>query len=116
MKDLVFIIVIISFWFILASGLSYMANDPALSELSALDGNNTYTLISTQESAINISSVSGEGTNPESFVSMLIRMFTFRIPKAIAPAGINLFINFLNYFLLVILGLLIYRLVRSGAG
>lgn len=112
---MIFIIVIIIFWFLLAQGLTYMANDPALSELASI-GNNTYSLIDVQEGAINISSVGGSGTNPESFISMLIRMFTFRIPSFIAPSGINIFINFINYFLLVIMGLLIYRLVRSGAG
>lgn len=95
---------IICFWFFLSLTLSYIGND------FIIDGNTTYSTIN--RSAFNISSSQDYEPTRTNFLDMLFRMFTFSISTALIPASLNIFISFLNWILLLLLIICVYRIAN----
>jgi hypothetical protein len=121
MKDMVIIIAIVIFWGILGLSLTYIFQDSSIQQLNleAQDSSNrTYILANTSQSYLNITSDELQtDTSSKGFLDMVVRMFSFRIPSSVGlPEVVISFIEILNFILLLILGLVVYRLVRSGAG
>jgi len=120
MKDMIFLSTIIVFWFLLTFSLTYVYADELVLRALA-EGNSSY-VITLNQSEYNFTSGTSDASptvyqTTGGWWSMVGRIFTFRIPVVEQiPIGLTLFISFINYFLLTIMGLLIYRLIRSGAG
>lgn len=113
MKDLVILTSIIVFWFFLGSILTFIAADSTLST-TALFGNASYEADLTD---FNLSDEEVSGTtNPLTLWDSLSFLFGFKSPTTDFPSGLKLFVNFLNWFLVIMAGVILYRLIRSGAG
>lgn len=124
MKDLVILSVILVFWVSLGSILTYIYQDPLIvADLVA--GNSSYVInIDSSIYAGNLSETDSEiviigttASKTKGFLNMIGRMFTFRIPAAESiPSGITSIIEWVNFGLLLIVGLIVYRLIRHGGG
>lgn len=116
MRDMVMIIIITLYFFLLSITLTSIYDDDIMTGSSFNVNssiNNNLTYYSNITSDITDENI-GSGI---SFVSMLGRIITFRIPKQTGfPNFIIRLIELINFILVLILGLLIYRLIRSGAG
>lgn len=118
MKDLVMIILIISYFLLTSLVLTVVFED------SIIIGNIVYqqnlTNINNEDITYytNVSSVTDENIGTGiSFISMLSRMISFRIPTQNEfPIFIIRLIEMVNFIMIMVLGLLIYRLIRSGSG
>lgn len=111
MKDIPIIITILIFWFGVAWILTGIYNSGFINTNSEFIGNAS-TDITAPTANFNATSIS----DSESVLSMLGKIFTFRLPASAFPAGINTVVSTVNLILLIIMGLMIYRLIRSGAG
>ena len=109
MKFIVIIILIVFWWFIVGATLTSMVNDSFISGES-LTGNNSYTV--GDATVFNSSGVYNEDASKKSFLDMSVRMFTFRVPTSLLPTGFNAFLSFLNWFLLILMVVSIYRLAN----
>ena len=119
MKDMIFIITIVIFWLLLGMTLTYIFQDATIRELEAFNpANQSFVLANTSQSYINVSTEDlTSDTSTKSFLDMTGRMLTFRIPSTVGiPEAIKSFLEILNFVLLLALGLLLYRQVRSGGG
>jgi hypothetical protein len=123
MRDLIILACILGFWLLLGTSLTYIYQDPLI--VSALLAENSSYLIDVDTSAVtaNFSGTTIDMFTPttesqtKGFLSMLGRMFTFRIPTPEGiPNGINVFIGSVNWLLVLFAGLIAYRLVRHGGG
>lgn len=122
MRDLIILSVIIVYWFLLGFSLTYVYQDPLIIQ-SLIEGNSSYVInVDTDDLQHNVTNIgydfsdTGE-TKTQGFVSMIGRMFTFRIPEVEQfPAGVLTFIEFVNFILLLLVGLISYRLIRHGGG
>ncbi len=117
MRDMIIIGGIVLFWFLMTLGITAIANDPLMQQVS--QSGNTSFLIDANTDNINFTSetVSPETSNPISYVQMLFRIFTFRVPEILnAPVLVGVIISFVNYFLVLVLGILLYRLLIFGGG
>ena len=112
MKFIVIIIAISFWWFVLAFMLTSISNDPFISDLT-ITGNTSY--IVGDISVLNASGDFSESASRTSFMSMTGRMFTFRIPESLLPDGFNVLLTFLNWFLLGLMVISIYRLANPLA-
>lgn len=113
MRDMVFLSCIIVFWFVMSIGVYLMQSDNYID--TTISGNQSSTINPTGQ--INITdSVDYSNPTPKTYVDMLGRMFTFRLSTIGYPSFISSIISFINWFLVMLLGILIYRLIRSGAG
>lgn len=124
MRDLVILSMIVIFWFVLGGMLTALYEDPLI-KASLVQGNSTYiTDIDVNTLIDNVSNPNdiplfqpSVQTKTKGFLDMTIRMFTFRIPVVPGiPLMFTTSITFLNYFLLLITGLIVYRLIRHGGG
>jgi hypothetical protein len=117
MKDMIILSTIIVFWFLLALGLAYTYEDELIiTELQ--EGNSSYIIDVDTSQSFNITDQTEQDfTETKGFISMLFRILTFRIPRVSSiPNGLITFIEFFNFLLVLLFGLMIYRLIRSGAG
>lgn len=113
MRDMILLSGIVLFWFLFTFGTSSLvdsiATDVSISANTSLvpdiRGIDNFT----------VDDIPGQVTGI-SYLNMLKRIFTFRIPDLGVPNTVGVFISFFNYFLVLLLGLIIYRLVRSGSG
>lgn len=118
-RDLVLLASIASFWFVIVFGFSLIASDETFQQLD-ISGNTTFVIsevnitfqTDTDETTISTFSVQRMG-----FWGAFSRIFTFRIPGiAGIPVFIGAIISFINYILLILIFLIGYRQLRSGAG
>lgn len=114
-KNVIIFATIAFYFFIISTTLTYISADPALAEYS-LDGNVTF-IIDQNTSSINLTGdINDPDPSPGSILDMTVRMFTFRLPSSIVPSSLNFIINFINWILLIILAIVIYRLVVPTTG
>lgn len=127
MRDMIILTLTIVFWIALASITTALYNDPVIiSEL--IEGNSSYVInVDTSQAnmALNMSAEDNKiylfkdyaPSQTKGFLNMIIRMLTFRIPStASMPPLITTFISALNWILVLIMGLLVFRLIRHGGG
>lgn len=116
MRNITILISILCFWFFLATGLTLVAGDAALAAATSFDNYSSDFFINTTN--INSTAEAGEIGSPSlgGFIDMAVRMFTFRIPSYVMPSIFNIIVNFMNYFLLLIVGIVIYRLASPATG
>jgi hypothetical protein len=104
---------IIIFWFLLGTGLSFIAQDESLREIS--DENyssfNQYANIDEFNSS---SQDSGDTSTGSAIGSSLAIMFGFRVPSSAGgmPQGIAIFLSFINWFLFVLAIVCVYKIVN----
>lgn len=117
MRDIVGLLSIALYWFILALMLTHVQSDETLVDSQAsFDGNNT-NVISLDTSTLNVTSIDAGSTGSVSFLSMLGRILTFRIPQNTSfPLIMINIVEWSNFILVVIFGILLYRQLRSGSG
>lgn len=115
MKNIIILILIIFYWFVLSTVLTYMFQDEFLSS-ALIEGNETYDIeINTTFMNITSGQPSGVGqSTPISFLSMTGRIFTMRIP--FIDSQINFIISFINWLMILVLAIVIYRLVSPATG
>lgn len=109
------LICILSWWFLLSISLSLLSQDIVLAEHYNIEGNVTY-LIDVDTDNVNVTGEYESAYSAIGVLDMVVRMFTFRIPTSIVPATINVFISFLNLALLIMLGVVVYRLAIPTSG
>lgn len=119
MRDIPLLIFFIVFWFLLVTFSTEIRNDSVLN-LGLTADNST---VSYTESSV-FTNYSGDGDggafslwNPEiptTWWGTFWAMLSFRFSIADAPQILNIFISFLNLMSLIIVGLIIYRLIRMG--
>lgn len=109
-NDVHYIIFILAFWVIYAGMITAWAGD------TAIGGATNFGYNTTIESSYFNSSLTATSTetNPYNYLSAFFGLFIFRIP-GLTPT-LTAIVAGLNYILVTILGLLIYRLARSGGG
>ena len=116
MRDIVGILSIIVYWFLLSLMLTFISQDTSLLSLSDTIGNTSidYTLDS---STLNVTDTADTTTGSVSYVNMLVRILTFRIPKTEgSPILFIRLVEMFNFILVILLGILMYRQIRSGGG
>ena len=111
MKYIVILIMIISFWFLLGMSLTYINNDIVLSELSD-DEHDINTSFQIQDSSAWNITEQGDDVNRGSILDMTIRMFTYRVPESLLPTGFNIFLSLLNFMLLLLFIISLYRIIN----
>lgn len=120
MKDLIMLIAIVSFWFLLAVSITAISRDTSM--YSVADNSNISFGINQNASDIQINFTSTTDTDitpskTKRFLDTVSLLFGNRVPEySEVPLLIVTFIAVLNYLLFVITGLLVWRLIRSGAG
>ena len=118
MRDIVGMISIGCYWFILALILTLISADTSLQESqTAFDGSDLNTTV-IDTSNLNVTDTdAGSTVGSVSFLNMFFCMITFRIPTVAGfPSIIINFIEIANFMLVVVFGLLFYRQIRSGSG
>ena len=125
-KDMVFIITLFCFYFFFASIMVFLAQDTTLVDLGLT--NDTFSTAAGTNVTFDIHSdeIGGEGLEEHvsllslqelSFWKIFLRIITFRIGTiSVFPTIMVLVINFINFMALLIGGLLVLRMLRSGAG
>ena len=116
MGDVPLMIGIIVFWFIISITLTGMAQDSSIQQANFTG--NTTTVIDVNTNFVNMSALPSESTTtPVTFMNMLGRLFTFRLSGIIdMPEFISSIISFLNYLIILILGILVFRQFSIGGG
>lgn len=111
MRYITILITIICFWFLLGVTLTSLYSDSFL--VSGGEINTSYETIN-PGTDINMSTLQPEGTTTlVSFVNALKTMFGFRVPAlSNIPNELAVILSFINWFLLIILGISIYRLAN----
>ena len=123
MRDLAILSFIIGFWIILGAILTYVYQDPLIID-AMLATNSSYVIrVDTDAAAGNLSGNTvplfqdATETSTKGFLNMIGRMLTFRIPSVEGiPNGFLTIIESVNFLLVLITGLIIYRLIRHGGG
>jgi hypothetical protein len=109
MKYQVILILIVTFWFLESITLTAISNDEVLQQNFQEEYN--YSLINSSASFINLSSDNPSATK-KGFLSITLRMFAFRLPEEIFPLFLDYTIKFINYMLLMLLIISIYRIAN----
>lgn len=113
MRYITILITIIFYWFLLGLTLSFMYQDSFINSPS-LDSN--YTSVGATS---NINFTTDEYTNqttPITFINVLKTMFLFRVPKSVGmPYLMTFIISFINWILIILLGISIYRIINPLA-
>ncbi len=114
MRWIVVIMVIVAYYFILGFGLSFLIQDEFIIA-EAIEGNTSLTLVNTSIINLTTSEFSTD-TNLRSFPNALGIMFGFRTPlPAAIPQSLTVIISFINWFLLILLGTAVYRIINPIA-
>lgn len=114
MKDMVLLGSIAVFWFTLSFILTAIAQDPYISSASY---NSTFT-IDNSSVQLNYSELPASSQKLNvNYGTMLGALFSFRVPSLISmPAMIGVIISFINWFSVLFLILIAFRMIRSGSG
>lgn len=117
MRDIVGLIGITVYWFMLAIILTSINNDTTLNDLSISFEGNTSTQFNLSTINITDTTISYTNLGDISALSMFGRMLTFRIPESPAfPSIVISIIEITNFILVALFVLLLYRQIRSGSG
>lgn len=118
MEDKSTLTIIICFWFLLTLVLTNMSNDAAIAELSYTgsgsfdDDADSYTFNADNNTGVNI-----EDIQATSWWGMIGLIFTFRITSAFAmPVLLATIISFINYLLLLMAFITLYKIVSPFKG
>ena len=113
MRWIVIVIVIIAYYFLLGIGLNFLLQDPFITSAEGV-GNKSFSFDATD---VNMTVLNLEDqTTLRSFPNALQIMFGFRTPLPTAiPQTVTSILSFLNWFLLIIFGIAVYRLVNPIA-
>jgi len=104
--------VIIVYYFLLGVGLTLLLQDVLLVSATG-EGNTTYSLLNTTDINMTSDEMIGEGKTLKTFPNTLKIMFAFSTPKiAGLPSTLVAFISFINWFLLIIFGISVYRIIN----
>lgn len=117
MRDIVAMIFVAFFWFLLSMSFTAFALDETITDISiSQQGNASTSIIDTDSlNATNIEA--GDETSSSNFISMWFRIITFRIPSNLGlPSLLTFIINAINFILVATFGLMMYRQGRSGSG
>lgn len=109
------IVAIIMFWFIQGTIFTYMSNDPALFETYSVDGNFSFTDSSFNRTGIYNATTGYDSFDGQTFFETFLQLFTFKIPPYVLPAPFSYFLNFLNWFMLTYLLIIIALAVGNVA-
>ena len=115
MKMIVIIMVIIVYYFLLGFGINLILQDTLLVAAN-IEGNTTLQLVDTSNINMTVfNPIEGE-TTLRSFPNTLKIMFGFRTPKVVGfPNIIAVILSFINWFLLIIGGVAVYRIINPLA-
>lgn len=117
MKDLMLIAGIVIFWFGIGTIYTFVSSDASVQESLSLDTEANYTHDAGTIDTLTFSDSEAAGTaNPLTLFNMLKFMWGFSAGTSGFPAPIAIFISFINWILTLFGILLVYRLIRSGAG
>lgn len=114
MRWIVIIIVIIVYWFLIGMGLNFLLQDPFITS-EGIVGNTSFNIPNTEN--VNMTQLQNpEQTTLRTFPNTLKIMFGFRTPiPAAIPQTLAGILSFLNWFLIVIFGIAVYRIVNPLA-
>ncbi len=116
MKNIIILTSILVYWFLLGTSLFYFSQDPVIAqELST--GNQSFDVF-LNTSNMNITTVKSDSySSPAGLLDVLALMFGFRTPDfALFPKPISLFIGFINFILVIIGAITVYRLALPTSG
>lgn len=112
MRYITIVIVIIVYWFLLGMGLNFLLKDTLL--VSAEMGSN-YSMINISNVNMTTDELTDE-VSLKSFPSALKIMFGFRTPEINGlPSILTFIISFINWFLVIMMGISIYRIINPLA-
>lgn len=114
MRYITIIIVVVCYFFLMSIGLNLLLKDSLIVSASPV-GNDSF--ISINASSINMTTEEiPDEVSLKSFPSALKVMFGFRtpIPDAIPATGAAI-ISFMNWFLMILLGISLYRVINPLA-
>lgn len=112
MKWQVIAIMIMIYWILLGTILSYAVQDSYLFTPS-MTGNQSYN-IPFDTDAVNLSTLQavGDDTTTRSFPEAMRIMWTFRTPTSGFPEGISDFLSTINWMLVILFGTAVYRILN----
>lgn len=114
MKWIVIIIVIVSYWFLIGMGLNYLIQDEFILSAGS-EGNSSFIVPDTSNINMTTDELT-ETTSLRSFPTALKVMFSFRTPIPLAiPQVLTVILSFINWFLVILLGISIYRVINPLA-
>lgn len=115
MRYITILMTIIIYWFLLGIMLTNVYNDDFFTNIGEI--NSSYETISSSTD-INMSvDEPTDTTTLRSFGNALKTMFGFRVPKFSGiPNSIATVLSFINWFLLIILGVSLYRILNPISG
>lgn len=114
MKWIVIIIVIVVYWFLVVMGLNFLLQDEFILSAGA-EGNTSFSVFNTTDINMTTDELT-EQTSLRSFPSALKVMFGFRTPiPAAIPATLASILSFINWFLVILLGISVYRIINPLA-
>lgn len=118
MKDMIMIILITAYFLLSALVLTEVFKDDIIIGNIIYQQNSTNININDITYYTNVSDVTNENIGAGiSFIGMFGRLISFRIPtQSEFPVFIIRLIEIANFIMIMVLGLLIYRMFRSGAG
>ena len=114
MRWVVVIIAIVVYFFLVTTGLNSLLKDEFYNS-PAGDGNTTFTVPDTTN--VNVSILDGEDTSFRTTFSMFKLMLGFRTPvPSTIPQSLAGLLSFINWFLIALLLLALYRLLNPFGG
>ena len=109
MKPLIIMVSIMIFWLMLFITLSYVLADTSLIEINV----NTSNFNVTSEN-INFNELQNQGSLSR-FIDAVKIMFAYHIPTATFPKGIINILSSINWLLVIVFGICIYRVANPFA-
>jgi len=110
MKYHMMLIMIICFWFIEFSTLAFVSQDVVLEQV--YQGSFNATITYNQSTSFENLTTNNPSSTSKGFIDSTLRLFSFRIPNYLLPTALNFFVTFLNWLLVFILEMCIYRIAN----
>lgn len=111
------LVAIFTYWFFLAIMLTYVNADDSIQELRDAEiGNNVTWNVLYDTDDVNVTGlVSDGGVSIGDFMKTVVRMFTYSLPTSAVPSGVAVFLSFINTVLIIVGGIVVYRLALPTA-
>lgn len=118
MKDIALLLFLIFFWFIFIVIVTNIASDPLLGISTNENGTMDGFAITNESQFLNTSGLPDTENIlvPTSGLKMIVKLFVFRLPTLGFPVIIGHLLSFINFVLVLLAALLLYRAVRHGGG
>lgn len=110
MKNIVILIVTALFWIIFGTFVNYVASDNALQEITSI-GNTSFSTELINTTQLTGGTVDDSPKSSTGFVNTAKILFGLGIPTTSMPRGVALFISSINWLLVLVMMIVIYRLV-----